>query len=72
MELAKAAKAEAQAMMGYVEVKAPFAGVITKKWLDVGDLAAPGKPLLDIEVPSALQLEANVPEGIAARVKQGG
>ena len=58
-------------MMGYVEVKAPFEGVVTKKWLDVGDLAAPGKPLLDMEVPSVLQLEADVPEGIAARVKQG-
>jgi len=71
LQVGKAARAEAQAMMGYVEVTAPFEGVITKKWLDVGDLAAPGKPLLDIEVPSALQLEADVPEGIAARVKEG-
>jgi RND family efflux transporter MFP subunit len=30
--VAKAAVAEAQAMMGYVEVLAPFDGVVTKKW----------------------------------------
>jgi RND family efflux transporter MFP subunit len=68
--VAKAAVAEAQAMMGYVEVLAPFDGVVTKKWADVGDLASPGKPLLDIEDPSRLQLEADVPEAIASRIQQ--
>jgi RND family efflux transporter MFP subunit len=68
-EVAKAAVAEAQAMMGYVEVLAPFDGVVTKKWADVGDLASPGKPLIDIEDPSMLQLEADVPEAIASRIQ---
>lgn len=68
--VAKAAVAEAQAMMGYVEVLAPFDGVVTKKWADVGDLATPGKPLIDIEDPSMLQLEADVPEAIASRIQQ--
>src|SRR5690242_16546087 len=68
--LAKAAMAEAQAMMGYVEILAPFAGVVTKKWAEVGDLAAPGKPLLGIEDPSLLQLEADVPEAIASQIQQ--
>jgi len=53
-----------------VEVLAPFDGVVTKKWADVGDLAAPGKPLLAIEDPSALQLEADVPDAEASFVKQ--
>ncbi len=68
--VAKAALAEAQAMMGYVEILAPFDGVVTKKWADVGDLAAPGKPLIDIEDPSMLQLEADVPQAIASRIQQ--
>jgi len=67
--VAKAAATEAQAMMGYVEVLAPFDGVVTRKWAEVGDLAAPGKPLVEIEDPSALQLEADVPEGIASRIQ---
>jgi len=69
-QVAKAAMAEAQAMMTYVEILAPFDGVVTRKWVDVGDQAAPGKPLIDIEDPSKLQLEADVPEGIAARIQQ--
>ena len=69
--LAKGAAAEAKAMMSYVEIVAPFDGVVTKKWVDVGDLAAPGKPLISIEDPSALQLEADVPQAIASRVQGG-
>jgi RND family efflux transporter MFP subunit len=68
--VAKAAVAEAQAMMGYVEILAPFAGVVTKKWADVGDLATPGKPLIGIEDPSMLQLEADVPDALASRIQQ--
>jgi RND family efflux transporter MFP subunit len=62
--------AEAQAMMSYVEILAPFDGVVTKKWADVGDLASPGKPLIGIEDPSVLQLEADVPEAIALRIQR--
>ena len=68
--VAKGAAAEAKAMMSYVEIVAPFDGVVTKKWADVGDLAAPGKPLVSIEDPSALQLEADVPEAIASHVQR--
>ncbi len=68
--LAKGAAAEAKAMMSYVEVVAPFDGVVTKKWADVGDLAAPGKPLISIEDPSALQLEADVPQAIAFHIQR--
>ncbi|MBI2946262.1 MAG: efflux RND transporter periplasmic adaptor subunit [Verrucomicrobia bacterium] len=69
--VAKGAVAEAKAMMGYVEIAAPFDGVVTKKWADVGDLAAPGKPVVSVEDPSALQLEADVPEAIAIHVRLG-
>jgi membrane fusion protein, multidrug efflux system len=67
--VAKGAVAEARAMMSYIEVLAPFDGVVTRKWVDVGDLATPGRPLVNIEDPTRLQLEADVPEAIAANVK---
>jgi RND family efflux transporter MFP subunit len=68
--VATGAVAEARAIMSYVEILAPFDGVVTRRWVDVGDQAAPGKPLLDIEDPSQLQLEADVPEAIASRITQ--
>jgi RND family efflux transporter MFP subunit len=69
--VAKGMVAEANAMMGYVVLLAPFDGVVTKKWADVGDLAAPGKALVSIEDYSALQLEADVPEAIGSHVRPG-
>jgi len=69
--VAKGAVAEARAMVSYIEVLAPFDGVVTRKWADVGDQAAPGKPLISIEDPSHLQLEADVPEAIADKVQEG-
>ena len=70
LRVAKATVAEAKAMMGYVEIAAPFDGVVTKKWADAGDLATPDKPLVDIEDPSSLQMEADIPETIASHVQK--
>jgi RND family efflux transporter MFP subunit len=70
-QIAQSAVAEATAMMSYVEITAPFDGIITKKWADMGDLAAPGKPLVDIEDPSALQMQADLPETLNANIKPG-
>lgn len=69
--VADAAVAEARAMLAYAQVVAPFDGVVTKKWVDVGDLASPGKPLVDIEDPTQLQLQADVPDVIASGVASG-
>ncbi len=71
LQQAKAAVSEARAMLDYVEVKAPFDGVVTRKVADVGDLAAPGKPLIEVEDPSRLQIEADVPEAIAGKIRAG-
>lgn len=69
--VADAALIEAQTMLGYTEVAAPFDGVITRKLADVGDLAAPGKPLLDIEDATHLRLEADISESIIEAAKPG-
>lgn len=68
---AKAAVAEANTMLGYADVSAPFAGVITRKLADAGDFATPGKPLAELENPKFLRLEADVPESIGQFVKVG-
>lgn len=69
--VAQAALVEAETMQSYTKVTAPFAGVITRKHADVGDLATPGKPLLEMEDSTALRLEADVPEAVVGRLKLG-
>jgi len=69
--IAAAAEAEAKTMLDYTLIIAPFDGVITRKLADVGDLAAPGKSLLQMENPDTLRLEADVPEALIGNVKLG-
>jgi membrane fusion protein (multidrug efflux system) len=69
--VAEAALAEANVMRSYTTLRAPFAGVVSEKQCAVGDLALPGKPLLTLENPDALRLEASVPEAIAQVLHKG-
>lgn len=62
---------EAKTMLGYTVINAPFTGIVTRKLADVGDLASPGKPLLELEDPLALRLEADIPEGLLDRIHLG-
>ncbi len=69
--VARATVAETETMLGYAKIVAPFDGVITRKLADVGDLASPGKALLEMEDPNALRFEAGVPEAIIGRIEIG-
>ena len=65
--VAEARQAEASAVAEHALVRAPFAGVVTAKLVDVGDAAMPGQPLLMLEAPGAFRFEARVPEVADAR-----
>lgn len=69
--VAEAAMTEAETMLTYTRVVAPFAGVVVRKLADIGDLASPGRPLLELEDPDHLRLEADVPEALIDRVAIG-
>ena len=69
--VAEASVREARAMLGYSNVTAPFDGVISRRLAEVGDLAAPGKPLLEIEDRGELRFEADVPEALIGMVNAG-
>jgi len=56
------AEKEAEVNLSYAVISSPFNGVVVDKLANVGDLAAPGKPLLRMYEQGRLWLEANVPE----------
>lgn len=62
---------EAQTMLGYATIRAPFDGVIAKKFVDAGDLASPGQPLLELEGTGDFQVEAAVPDSLLAPLAVG-
>jgi len=69
--VADAAVNEAETLLGYTRVEAPFDGVVTRKHADVGDVASPGKPLLELEDSRTLRLEADVPEAVVGTLTLG-
>jgi RND family efflux transporter MFP subunit len=61
----------AASQMKYATVQAPFAGVITQKMANAGDLAAPGRPLLMLENPARLQVRTSVTREVFPLLKLG-
>ncbi len=56
---------EARTFLTYTRITAPFNGVITRKLVNEGDLAAPGQPLLELEGTSVFRVEAELPESLS-------
>ncbi len=69
--VAQANVREARSILDYARVRAPFDGVITQKMADVGDLATPGRPLVQLEDPSRHRLEVAVSEALSRFVGVG-
>jgi RND family efflux transporter MFP subunit len=69
--VADAALREAKTMLSYAKVTAPFDGVVSRRLAEVGDLAAPGKHLLEIEDRGLLRFEADVPEALIGMINGG-
>lgn len=71
LEAARAGELELSAVRAYGVLRAPFAGVVTHRFVDVGDFAAPGAPLVTVQDASRLRVTAAVPAATALRVRAG-
>ena len=65
------AEREAEVNLSYALIRSPFAGVVVDRLANVGDLAAPGKPLCTMYERGRLWLEASVPEDLLAGIHIG-
>lgn len=79
---ATAAVAEAQASLGrllalkaYGTVRAPFAGIVTSRNADIGDLVGPGatnpQPMFAVADLNRIRVYVNVPQQYSAQMKAG-
>lgn len=67
VEQAEGAVTAASSVAGDSRVVAPFSGRVQRTMVDVGDLAAPGRPLLVLESEGTRELVLSVPEGVLAQ-----
>ena len=68
---ARAAAAELDAVSAYAVIRAPFAGIVTKRFVDPGAFAAPGAPLIAIQDGRQLRITANATPDVASRLRRG-
>jgi len=71
LEGANQMKNEINAQFAYVDIRAPFNGVVTNKFIEVGDMANPGVPLIAVESPKKFEVTAMVAENDISQIKSG-
>jgi RND family efflux transporter MFP subunit len=62
LEAVKQMDKEVDENMRYASIRAPYSGIITSKFVQEGDMANPGMPLLSMESPSQWKVIARIPE----------
>jgi RND family efflux transporter MFP subunit len=62
---------EAQAALEYTVIRAPFAGIVVDKRVNIGDTVMPGQVLATLYDPTHMQLVASVREMLTERLKVG-
>ena len=68
LEAVEQMEKEVDENMRYASIRAPYSGVITSRFVEVGDLANPGMPLLSMESKSQWKVIARIPEADIAKV----
>lgn len=68
---ARAGENSAKVMLGYATLVSPISGVVTGRYVDPGDTASPGVPVLVVQDDSVYRLEASVAAKDVGEVSPG-
>ncbi len=68
-DAAAAQLVQAQQQQGYTVVRAPYAGIVAARHVELGETVAPGQPLFTLYAPGQLRVEVLVPQGDAAAIR---
>ncbi len=71
MANARAMAAELAATASYAEVRAPFAGIVTRRYVDPGAFAAPGAPLIAVEDATTLRVTVSASPDAVRGLRRG-
>lgn len=67
---ASAALKESQKQVSYTKVIAPYGGLVTERHVEVGEVVAPGSPLMSGVDLSQLRVNVDLPQSYATTVRQ--
>jgi RND family efflux transporter MFP subunit len=73
VETARAGSVQAATARGFAEIRAPFDGVVTRRLMEVGEFASPGRAVIAVHDPAALRAVGSLPQFVlpsTARVER--
>jgi RND family efflux transporter MFP subunit len=71
MEALNARLNEVNEMLAYTVIRAPFDGIVSRKFVSEGDMASPGHPLVSVSDPGSVKITAAVSENRISRIQEG-
>lgn len=71
-EAAEAGLSQAKEQLEYTRIKAPFAGIVTERHVEAGEMAQPGQPLLSGISLDLLRVSVDVPQTLVPRIREQG
>jgi RND family efflux transporter MFP subunit len=67
VEAARAANVQASTARSHAELRSPIDGVVTRRLMEVGELAAPGRAVIALHDPAALRAVGSIPQYLLAK-----
>lgn len=67
LRAAKAGQGQAMVARDFTTITAPFDGIVSVRHVDAGDMAQPGRSLIEIYAPGAMRVVAQVPLSVIGR-----
>lgn len=70
VDSAEAAIKNTREQLSYTEVKAPYGGILSARYVEPGEAVQPGTVLMSGYDPNILRVEVDVPQSVAERIAQ--
>ena len=64
VESARAGSVQASTARGFAEIRAPFDGIVTRRLMEVGEFASPGRAVIAVHDPASLRAVGSLPQFI--------
>ncbi len=71
-DAARAGLAQAKEQFGYTLVRAPYSGIVTHRYVELGEVASPGQPLMRGLSLDQLRVSVDVPQSLIPAVRRIG
>ncbi len=72
LEAAQAGLQQAQEQLAYTQIRAPYAGIVTHRHVELGEIASPGQPVMSGVSLEELRVIVDVPQSVIPAVRELG